>query len=305
MKRKTLAFSLLACLCISFVGLASWSHKKGSENSGKIVLVEKIPAISLLPTKRLDSILNSDGEYDIQVQTRMAVASERTIWLGFISTVIAVLIGAGSILLSFYQWRKNRKWEIGGLEIDFGEEPISVRNYNTGQRGFLASYKWIYSGKSTVRLISTRFELAPIDFMYLEKDWWKKINVHEEDKHKIFVEGTELSDFIKSDREWDQTEFERIISPVDRPIIKTAPLVLRGYAKYHTGAGETWIKPYIFRFEWKESGKIVVSTWSRFCKPVKKYPTIRTWFLEKAESESWFSNASLTLARILENKGFD
>jgi hypothetical protein len=227
-------------------------------------------------------------ETDLDVQRRMAVAAERSVkwmvvaaFLSLVTSVFTLLISWVSIRASTKQSERVLRKELGSIEIDFENsrgifrtafESAKVKRANL-------SFSILYTGTSMVRLISTTIDLVKCDFMHLPADWASKLKAHEEYSHAIILPGKPL-DYEMTSGDFTPNEWSEIVKPIEPPFIKCDPLCFLGRIKFQNGIGETWIKPFIFRFTWDSASMPQIETYHVNCKPWKVYPTLRTDFRE-------------------------
>jgi hypothetical protein len=223
-------------------------------------------------------------ETDLDVQRRMAVAAEKSVnWMVFsaflslITLALTLLISWVSIRASTKQSERALRKELGSIEIDFENSRgiFSTAFENATVKRATLSFSILYTGTSMVRIISTTIDLVKCDFMYLPADWASKLVAHEEYSHSILLPGKPLEYEIDSG-DFTHDEWSEVIKPIEPPFIKCDPLCFLGRIKFQNGIGETWIKPFIFRFTWDKAHMPHIETYHVNCKPWKVYPTLKT-----------------------------
>lgn len=237
--------------------------------------VEALPIIPATASKPVHK-----EETDLDVQKRMAETAEKSLlWMivsGFL-TFISVLIAIFAIKASTSQSERALRKELGSIEIDFDNTRgiFETEFENPTEKQVRLNFSILYTGTSMVRLISTTIDLVKCDYMLLPADWASRLKAFEQYSHAIILPGNPLKYDVLSDK-IPLDVWKELVTPIESPFIKCEPLCFLGRLKFQNGIGETWIKPFIFRFTWDASQLPQIETWYVNCKPWKVYPTFRT-----------------------------
>lgn len=194
----------------------------------------------------------------------------------FLGVIVQLILNRRTIK----EMEKVANLDVGGVEIDFRAERTIQAIQSENKKKFKVNFSVIPSGKSMVRIISTRFDFGIKDFMLMEPDWDIRLKNFDLYSHKLLKHDEQYNISAITESSFSDTEAAKICSPIEPPKITITPLCLYGYVKYGNGIGETWIKPFIFRFEWDASGHAIAAPWSNSVKLRRVYPTHRTRLYE-------------------------
>ena len=184
---------------------------------------------------------------------------------------------------------ESLRMDIGDVEIDFlGAYIIQPVSLGNDKWKFVVDYSLVHTGKQIIRIISTKFLVAKKDFwMFLGRKWHEgkeMYGVSEDIRHRLLIEKVPIPMTCQSIMEFTTAEKDALMKAADPySNINLAPVCFYGTVKFHNGAGETYIKPFVFRFQWNEHGVAVPLPWHKHCESQKVYPTKQTKRQEKRE----------------------